>query len=83
MPRQCHGPAAKSLRFRDRGGHDARAILRVRGHGTTYGNREVTYGDTLWDFDGQEIFKKAVMGMCAASEDVMRRAGVGGGVVGQ
>ncbi len=46
---------------------DARHILRVRGHGTTYANRNVSYGDTQWDFDGQEIFKRAVHGMGEAS----------------
>ena len=55
---------------------DARGILRVRGHGTTYGNRGVSYGDTLWDFDGQEIFKKAVKGMALASQKVMAKCGV-------
>jgi 3-oxoacyl-[acyl-carrier-protein] synthase-3 len=55
---------------------DARHILRVRGHGTTYGNRGVTFGDTQWDFDGQEIFKRAVHGMSEASADVLARAGV-------
>ena len=54
---------------------DARHILRVRGHGTTYGNRGVTYGDTLWDFDGQEIFKRAVHGMGEASAYVLAKAG--------
>ena len=54
---------------------DARAILRVRGHGTTYGNRHVSYGDTLWDFDGQEIFKRAVHGMGEASATVLAKAG--------
>ena len=54
---------------------DARHILRVRGHGTTYGNRDVNYGDTLWDFDGQEIFKRAVHGMSEAATDVLLRAG--------
>ncbi len=34
---------------------DARQTLRVRGMGTTYANRGVFFGDTLWDFDGQEI----------------------------
>ena len=56
---------------------DARAILRVRGHGTTYANRDVSFGDTQWDFDGQEIFKRAVGGMSAASETVLAKAGVG------
>ena len=55
---------------------DARAILRVRGHGTTYANRDVSFGDTQWDFDGQEIFKRAVGGMSAASEAVLAKTGV-------
>jgi 3-oxoacyl-[acyl-carrier-protein] synthase-3 len=55
---------------------DARAILRVRGHGTAYGNRQVSYGDTLWDFDGQEIFKRAVGGMSEASAHVLAKAGL-------
>jgi 3-oxoacyl-[acyl-carrier-protein] synthase-3 len=55
---------------------DARQILRVRGMGTMYANRGVQYGQTTWDFDGQEIFRKAVQGMSEASLDVMRRAGV-------
>ncbi|MCL4761541.1 MAG: beta-ketoacyl-ACP synthase 3 [Burkholderiales bacterium] len=54
---------------------DSRQILRVRGHGTTYGNRGISYGDTLWDFDGQEIFKRAVHGMSEAAADVLVRAG--------
>ena len=55
---------------------DARHILRVRGHGTTYANRDVSYGDTLWDFDGQEIFKRAVHGMGEASAYVLAKGGV-------
>jgi 3-oxoacyl-[acyl-carrier-protein] synthase-3 len=55
---------------------DARQILRVRGMGTMYANLGVQYGFTRWDFDGQEIFRKAVQGMSEASLDVMRRAGV-------
>jgi 3-oxoacyl-[acyl-carrier-protein] synthase-3 len=55
---------------------DARQILRVRGMGTTYANLGVPFGQTRWDFDGQEIFRKAVQGMSEASLDVMRRAGV-------
>ncbi|MFN9209383.1 MAG: 3-oxoacyl-ACP synthase, partial [Betaproteobacteria bacterium] len=42
---------------------DARQTLRVRGMGCTYANRGVTLGDTQWDFDGQEIYKRAVHGM--------------------
>jgi 3-oxoacyl-[acyl-carrier-protein] synthase III len=48
----------------------------VRGMGTMYANLGVQYGQTAWDFDGQEIFRKAVQGMTEASLDVMRRAGV-------
>jgi 3-oxoacyl-[acyl-carrier-protein] synthase-3 len=58
---------------------DARQILRVRGMGCTYANRGVQYGDTLWDFDGQEIFKKAVKGMALASERVLAKCGVAAG----
>jgi 3-oxoacyl-[acyl-carrier-protein] synthase III len=55
---------------------DSRQILRVRGMGTMYANQGVLFGQTRWDFDGQEIFRKAVQGMSEASLDVMARAGV-------
>ncbi len=55
---------------------DARQTLRVRGMGTAYTNRGVTSGDTEWDFDGQEIFKRAVQGMVQASQAVMKKCGV-------
>jgi 3-oxoacyl-[acyl-carrier-protein] synthase III len=55
---------------------DARATLRVRGFGTGYGNRGVTLGDTIWDFDGQQIFKRAVQGMSRASAQVMEKCGI-------
>jgi 3-oxoacyl-[acyl-carrier-protein] synthase-3 len=55
---------------------DARHILRVRGMGTMYANLGVQFGITKWDFDGPEIFRKAVQGMSDASLDVMRRAGM-------
>ena len=54
---------------------DSRHILRVRGMGTMYANLGVPFGQTRWDFDGQEIFRKAVEGMSEASLDVMRRTG--------
>jgi 3-oxoacyl-[acyl-carrier-protein] synthase-3 len=56
---------------------DARHILRVRGMGAAYANRGVTVGDTSWDFDGQEIFKKAVHGMADASAAALAKAGLG------
>ena len=55
---------------------DARQTLRVRGKGGLYANIGVHQGDTRWDFDGQEIFKKAVTGMSDGSLDVMKQAGV-------
>ena len=55
---------------------DARQTLRVRGKGAAYANIGVHLGDTRWDFDGQEIFKKAVTGMSEGSLDVMKQAGV-------
>ena len=55
---------------------DARKALRVRGMGCTYANRGVTLGDTQWDFDGQEIFRRAVHGMGEAADAVMKKCGV-------
>jgi 3-oxoacyl-[acyl-carrier-protein] synthase III len=55
---------------------DARQILRVRGMGCAYANRGIPYGQTQWDFDGPEIYKRAVKGMAQASDKVMARAGV-------
>ncbi len=45
---------------------EARHTLRVRGMGCAYANRDVMFGDTQWDFDGQEIFRHAVQGMTQA-----------------
>jgi 3-oxoacyl-[acyl-carrier-protein] synthase III len=55
---------------------EARQTLRVRGIGCGYANRGVTLGDTLWDFDGQAIFKRAVRGMSESAERVMKRCGI-------
>jgi 3-oxoacyl-[acyl-carrier-protein] synthase III len=55
---------------------DVRHTLRVRGMGAIYGNSDLQLGDTRWDFEGQEIFKRAVQGMSHASEDALARAGV-------
>jgi 3-oxoacyl-[acyl-carrier-protein] synthase-3 len=54
---------------------DVRGILRVRGMGTAYAHHGVVFGDTAWDFDGQEIFKRAVVGMAQASQDVLAKTG--------
>ena len=50
---------------------EARATLRVRGFGCGYANRGISLGDTIWDFDGPQIFKRAVKGMSDASAKVM------------
>ena len=55
---------------------EGRATLRIRGFGCGYANRGVMYGDTLWDFDGPQIFKRAVKGMSEASAKVMELCGV-------
>jgi 3-oxoacyl-[acyl-carrier-protein] synthase-3 len=55
---------------------EARDSLRVRGFGCGYSGLGITYGDTLWDFDGQVIFKRAVQAMAAASQRVLREGGV-------
>jgi 3-oxoacyl-[acyl-carrier-protein] synthase-3 len=55
---------------------ESRDILRIHGIGGAYVNQGRAYGQTQWQFEGQEIFKKAVTGMGHASEDVMRRGGV-------
>jgi 3-oxoacyl-[acyl-carrier-protein] synthase-3 len=55
---------------------DARQILRVRGMGTQYALHGLDFGQTRWDFDGQEIYKKAVRGMSEASVEVLKSAGV-------
>src|SRR5688572_16582093 len=47
---------------------EARDILRVHGMGGRYANQGVPYGITHWQFEGQEIFKRAVHGMSAAAE---------------
>ncbi len=51
---------------------DSREILRVHGMGGAYVNQHRHYGVTDWQFEGQEIFKKAVMGMGQACEDVLQ-----------
>ncbi len=55
---------------------EARDSLRVRGFGCGYSGLGITFGDTLWDFDGQVIFKRAVHAMAEASVRVLREHGV-------
>jgi 3-oxoacyl-[acyl-carrier-protein] synthase III len=55
---------------------EARETLRVQGMGGTYANRGVLYGVTRWQFEGQEIFKRAVQGMASAAESALGRVGL-------
>jgi 3-oxoacyl-[acyl-carrier-protein] synthase III len=55
---------------------DARQTLRVRGAGALYLNAGLTYGDVIWDFDGPEIFKRAVVGMAQSSDKVLAKYGL-------
>jgi 3-oxoacyl-[acyl-carrier-protein] synthase-3 len=54
---------------------EARDILRIHGIGGAYVHQDRLTGVTEWQFEGQEIFKKAVTGMGGACEDVLQRAG--------
>ncbi len=55
---------------------EARASLRVRGFGCGYSGHNITLGDTIWDFDGQVIFKRAVHAMATASVKVLADRGL-------
>jgi 3-oxoacyl-[acyl-carrier-protein] synthase-3 len=55
---------------------EARDSLRVRGFGCGYSGLGITFGDTIWDFDGQVIFKRAVGAMSAASSKVLAERGI-------
>ena len=55
---------------------EARQTLRVRGVGCAYTGLGISFGDTLWDFDGSAIFKRAVNAMSAASTRVLNEAGM-------
>ena len=54
----------------------ARDILKVHGMGTRYANRGWSLGDTDWVFDGQEIFRRATVGMSRACEAVLTTRGL-------
>ena len=55
---------------------DARGILDIRGVGARYANLGLPYGFTVWNFDGQEIFKRAVVGMAQAGEEALAKRGL-------
>jgi len=52
---------------------EAREILRIHGVGGRYANQGVLYGVSRWQFEGQEIFKRAVQGMGDACETVLKK----------
>lgn len=52
---------------------EARDILRVQGMGGRYANHGILYGITRWQFEGQEIYKKAVAGMSGACQETLAR----------
>jgi len=56
---------------------ESRDILRVQGMGGRYANHGVLYGVVRWQFEGQEIFKRAVAGMSEACEQSLRRVSLG------
>jgi len=55
---------------------EAREILRVQGMGGRYANHGILYGVTRWQFEGQEIFKRAVAGMASACDASLGRLGL-------
>ncbi len=55
---------------------EARHTLRVRGMGASYAGLDIRLGDTIWDFDGPAIFKRAVQAMSDASSRVLAEAGL-------
>jgi 3-oxoacyl-[acyl-carrier-protein] synthase III len=50
---------------------ESREILRVHGMGAAYAHQNRIYGKTEWQFEGQEIFKKAVQGMASACAEAL------------
>ena len=58
---------------------DVRGILQVHGMGLNYANRGWPLGDTDWVFEGQEIFKRAAVGMSKACEAVLAARGLAAG----
>ncbi|MGD9386941.1 MAG: ketoacyl-ACP synthase III [Gammaproteobacteria bacterium] len=55
---------------------EVREILMVHGMGQRYANRGWVNGDTQWVFEGQEIFKRAVVGMSQACQTVLEQCGM-------
>jgi 3-oxoacyl-[acyl-carrier-protein] synthase-3 len=54
---------------------ESREILRVHGMGAGYAHQGRLLGKTEWQFEGQEIFKKAVHGMSMACAEALTKIG--------
>jgi 3-oxoacyl-[acyl-carrier-protein] synthase-3 len=54
---------------------ESREILRVHGMGAAYAHQNRIIGKTEWQFEGQEIFKKAVQGMASACAEALGKIG--------
>ena len=54
---------------------ESREILRVHGMGAAYAHQDRIIGKTEWQFEGQEIFKKAVQGMASACGEALAKVG--------
>jgi 3-oxoacyl-[acyl-carrier-protein] synthase III len=54
---------------------ESREILRVHGMGAAYAHQGREIGKTEWQFEGQEIFKKAVHGMAMACDEALTKIG--------
>ena len=54
---------------------ESREILRVHGMGAAYAHQGRVIGNTEWQFEGQEIFKKAVHGMALACDEALAKIG--------
>ncbi len=55
---------------------DSRGALDIRGVGARYANLGLPYGFTRWNFDGQEIFRRAVVGMGLACQEALAKRGM-------
>jgi 3-oxoacyl-[acyl-carrier-protein] synthase-3 len=56
---------------------EVREILQVHGMGQRYANQGWVLGDTQWNFEGQEIFKRAAVGMSRACAAVLEACALG------
>jgi 3-oxoacyl-[acyl-carrier-protein] synthase-3 len=52
---------------------EVREALDIRGVGARYANLGLPHGFTRWNFDGQEIFRRAVVGMAQASGEALAK----------